>query len=403
MTSRERVVAALRHQEPDRIPLDVGGTESSGLTAVACNRLRAHLGLPQGKTQIFDVYQQVAKVEDDVRQALGIDTVPLIIEPRAWKPFTLSDGSPCEIPERWCPEPEDGALVVRDDAGHIVARMPEGGLYFEPAYAPLAHVDDPCQLDEHQAAIESFDWPSYADETLDDIAARAKHLLETTDYAIVGNLLVHLLAAGQLLRGYETFMMDLLVNKPLAHALLERLTDAYIGRADRYLDAVGDAIQVVLVNDDLGTQAGPMLSLDCYREMIFPYQKRLFGFIKRKRPGLFLLFHSCGSVCRFIPSLIELGVDALNPVQVSAAEMDTANLKREFGRDITFWGGGCDTQHVLPKGSPAEVEAEVTRRIDDMSPGGGFVFTQVHNIQPDVPPENMIAMIEAFRKRRAYT
>jgi len=397
MTSRERVVAALRHQEPDRIPLDIGGTESSGFTAIAYNRLRAHLGLPQGRTQIFDVYQQVVKIEDDVREALGIDTVPLIIEPRRWKPFTLPDESPCEIPELWCPEPQGGGLGVRDEAGHIIARMPEGGLYFEPVYAPLADVADPSQLDDHAATIEAFDWPSYADESLDDIAARAKHLFETTDYAIVGNLLVHLLAAGQLLRGYEQFMMDLLVNQPLAHTLLERLTDAYIRRADRYLDAVGDCLQVVLVNDDLGTQAGPMLSPDCYREMIFPYQKRLFGHIKGRRPDLFLLFHSCGSVYRFIPSLIEAGVDALNPVQVSAAEMDTATLKREFGRDLTFWGGGCDTQHVLNSGDPQAIAAEVTRRVADLSPGGGFVFTQVHNIQPDVAPANVVGMVDALR------
>jgi uroporphyrinogen decarboxylase len=136
--------------------------------------------------------------------------------------------------------------------------------------------------------------------------------------------------------------------------------------------------------------------------MIFPHQRRLFGFIKEKRPDLFILFHSCGSVARFIPSLIELGVDALNPVQVSAAEMDTRALKREFGRDLTFWGGGCDTQRILNRGGPREIEDEVKRRVDDLRAGGGFVFTQVHNIQPDVPPENVVAMIEAFRKCRHY-
>jgi len=176
--------------------------------------------------------------------------------------------------------------------------------------------------------------------------------------------------------------------------------DAYVRRCDAYLDRVGDFVQVVLVNDDLGTQHGPMMSLECYREMVWPYQRRLFGFIKRKRLGLFLLFHSCGSVARFVPSLIEAGVDALNPVQVSAAEMEPARLKREYGRHIAFWGGGCDTQRVLPRGAPREVAAEVRRRVGELRAGGGFVFTQVHNIQPDVPPANILAMVEAFHECR---
>ena len=402
MIPRERVVKALKHEEPDRVPLDIGGTESSGITGIAYNRLREHLGLGLGKTQVFDTYQQVVKIEDDVREVLKPDTVPLLIEPVEWKPFTLPDGSPCEIPEKWDPEQdENGDLVVRNGRGVVIARMPDQGFYFEPANPPLADVGEIAQLDEFADDIESFDWPSFADESLESIAARAKRLFEETDLAIVANLQMHLLAAGQILRGYENFMMDLLVNKGLAHALLERLTDAYIRRAERYLAPTRDYVQVVLVNDDLGTQRGPMLSLDCYREMIRPYQARLFRCI-RKASGAFILFHSCGSVSRFIPSLIELGVDALNPVQVSAHGMDTAQLKKEFGKDITFWGGGCDTQRVLARGSTQEVKDEVKRRIGDLAPGGGFVFTQVHNVQPDVPPENIVAMVDALRKCGDY-
>jgi len=398
MTSRERVLAALHHHTPDRVPLDIGGTESSGITAMAANRLRRHLGLPPGRTQIFDVYQQIAKVEDDLRGLLGVDTVPLLIEPRAWKPFALPDGSPCEIPEKWCPEPDQrGDLVVRDDAGTVIARMPRDGFYFEPCAPSLAGVRSVAELDDHAEAIQSFDWPGFADESLDDIAARARRLFEETDLAVVANLQLHLLAAGQLLRGYETFMMDLMLDKPLAHALLERLTQAYLARAEAYLDRVAGCVQVVLCNDDLGTQAGPMLSPACYREMIWPYQRRLFQFIKEKS-GAFLLLHSCGSVRAFIPALIEAGIDALNPVQVSAAGMDTGELKAEFGERLTFWGGGCDTQRVLVRGTTAEVRDEVRRRVHDLSPGGGFVFTQVHNIQPDVPPENVVAMVEALRE-----
>jgi len=400
MTPRQRIVATLRGETPDRIPLDIGGTESSGLTAIASNRLRAHLAMPPGRTQVFDTLQQVVKIAPDLRQRLQIDTVPLLIEPRAWRPFTLPDGSACEIPAKWAPQPDsNGGLIVRDSAGHITARMPAGGYYFEPAYFPLARVTEPTELDDYAPAIESFDWPAYADESLDDIAARARRLFDQTDYAIVANLQCHLLAAGQFLRGYEQFMVDLLADKKLAHALLQRLTDAYKRRAEAYLARVGRYTQVLLFNDDLGTQNGPMMSPECYREMIWPYQKELFGFVKARTDAA-ILFHSCGAVSQFIPLLIDAGVDALNPVQVSAAGMNTAELKHRFGDRITFWGGGCDTQHVLPKGTPRQIAHEVARRIADLAPGGRFVFTQVHNIQPDVPPENVMAMLDAFAQCR---
>lgn len=402
MTPRERVIKALNHEQPDRIPLDLGGTESSGMTGIAYNRLRSYLGLGRGKTRIFDVYQQVAEIENDVRDLLQVDTIPLLIEPAGWKPFELPDGSPCRIPEKWNPKREDnGDLVVIGARGGVIARMPSAGYYFESVSPPLSDVEHPSDLDSCAQDIESFDWPFFADESLDAIAERAGHLFRSTDFAVVANLQLHLLAAGQILRGYEAFMMDLVLNKRLAHAIFERLTDAYIRRCDRYLGRVGNCIQVVLLNDDLGAQNGPMLSLDCYKEMIWPYQKRLFGFIK-SRTDAFLLFHSCGSVYRFIPFLIESGVDALNPVQVSAAEMDTSRLKAEFGKDMTFWGGGCDTQQVLVTGSAAQIRDEVKRRIDDLAAGGGFVFTQVHNIQPDVPPENTMVMFDAFRQYCDY-
>ena len=396
MTSSERVVKTLKRETPDRIPLDLGGTESSGLTAIAYRKLRQHLGLSQRLPRVFDTTQQLALIDDELLDRFEIDVVPLHLEPASWKPGELSDGSPCEVPARWSPVREaNGDLVVRNDAGETVARMPADGFYFEPAFAPLASVSDASELDAHAEEIASFDWPFYADESLDDYAARARQLADS-GRAVCAVFGMHFLAAGQILRGYENAMVDLVVNKPLVHALMERLLEAYCERCDRLLAHVGDCVQAVELCDDLGTQQGPMLSLDAYREMIWPYQKRLVSHIKRRTDAAVLL-HSCGSVYRFIPHIIEAGFDALNPVQVSAAEMDTARLKREFGRDITFWGGGCDTQHVLPHGTPDEIDAEVSRRIRDLSPGGGFIYTQVHNIQPDVPAENIVAMLDAFR------
>ncbi|MBE9565260.1 MAG: hypothetical protein IMF16_00725, partial [Proteobacteria bacterium] len=215
------------------------------------------------------------------------------------------------------------------------------------------------------------------------------------------NFQSHLLAAGQILRGFEAFMMDLVLDPKLADALLSELVDTYCQRADQLFPALGDAVDVVLVNDDLGIQTGPMLSPDLYRKRIKPHQKRLFAHLKASS-GRPLLVHTCGSVRWAIPDLIEIGMDALNPVQVSAAGMESAGLKRDFGRDITFWGGGCDTQHVLSRGSVQEVEEEVKRRIADFAPGGGFIFCQVHNVQPEVPPENVVAMLEAANEYGSY-
>jgi uroporphyrinogen decarboxylase len=225
MTSRERIAQTLTHKEPDKIPLDIGGTESSGFTGIAYNNLKKYLGKDAGRTQIFDTYQQITKIEPHIREFLQIDTIPLLTEPLRWKPFRLPDGSTCEIPEKWTPIKDNKDLIVKDAESHTTARMPEGGFYFEPVYAPLAGANDPSEVANFSADIQSFDWPSYADETIDDIAARAKSLYDNTDYAIVANLQCHLLAAGQILRGYENFMIDLAINKPMAHAILEGLLE----------------------------------------------------------------------------------------------------------------------------------------------------------------------------------
>lgn len=396
MTSRQRITAALQHREPDRIPVDLGASESSGLHGMAYHRLKAHLGLSGGTAQIYDLSQMIVKVEPEVLQRVGADALPLLIEPRHWQPWTLMDGSPCAVPARANLRWREGVLELLDSRGEtVLARCPQGSYYLDTCHHPLAHASTAADLAAGQAHLAGFDWPGFCDEDYDDLRRKARHLHETTDYAIVGNLWVHVLAAGQILRGFENFMVDLLADKPLAHALMGRLVDAYAERVERYVAAVGEYCTVIQVNDDLGAQSGLQLSRETYREMIKPYHARLWGQIKRLS-GKPLLLHSCGSIYELLPDLIEIGVDAINPVQVGAAHMDSALLKREFGRDLTFWGGGCDTQRVLAGGAPEEVRAEVRRRCEDLAPGGGFVFCQVHNIQPDVPPANIMAMYEAL-------
>jgi len=399
MTSRERVLAAVRRKAPDRVPLDLGGTESSGLTGMAWRKLVAHLGLNPGKgPRIADPFQQVAIVEAELRGRFGIDTVALFIEPKKWAAGKLGDGSACRMPARWRERVTPGGVreAVGDD-GAVFGRMPAGGFYFDPAAAPLAGCQSAADFEKHRAAIEASDLPGYWDEPVEATAARSRQLHAKTDAAVVFNFCCHLLHGGTGLRGYEQFLCDLAAEPELAGALLDMLLDVYLKRVDRYAPALKGSVDVVLFNDDLGTQQGPLVSPEVYRRLIKPRQAKLFGCAK-KAFGAPVAFHSCGAVSEFIRDLAEAGADALNPVQVAAAGMDSARLKREFGRDICFWGGGCDTQRVLARGTPGEVREEVRRRVGDFAPGGGFVFAQVHNVQPDVPPENLVAMLEAARR-----
>ncbi len=399
MNSRERVLAAVARKTPDRVPVDLGGTESSGLTGMAWHRLAAHLGLPRNPgPKVLEPLQGAVEIDDGLRERFGIDTVPLFPEPAAWKPGTFGDGSACLMPALWTERvAADGARELLGADGSVAARMPAGGFYFDPVALPLADCQSAADVERKRAVIEAFDLPGFCDEGVEATAARGRKLHSGTDRAVVFNLCCHLLAAGTLLRGYEQFMVDLLTEEAMVEALLEILMDGYAKRIDRYAPALKGQVDVVLFNDDLGTQQGPIVSPDVYRRFIKPRQTRLFGYAK-KAFGAPVLFHSCGAVSEFIRDLAEAGVDALNPVQVAAEGMDSKRLKAEFGRDICFWGGGCDTQKVLARGSAGDVREEVRRRVADFAPGGGFVFTQVHNIQPDVPPENVVAMFEAVRE-----
>ncbi len=394
MTSRERIRAALGHEQPDRIPVDLGATESSGIMGIAYNRLRNYLGI-NGRTQIYDIGQMIAKVEEPVLDAVGADAMALLFEPRCWKRWTMQDGSPCEIPAGLEIVERDGGWAIPREDGTPAAFCPGGGYYFDPVNPPLADARSPEDIEAGIEHLASFDWPDYLDEDFNDLAAKARCLHEETDRFIVANLWVHVFAAGQILRGFSNFMIDLAADKALAHHLMGRLVDCYRPRVERYIEAVGDYVDIIQVNDDLGTQNGPQISPELYREMVKPYHRRLWEMIKRLS-GKPLLLHSCGSIYDVIPDLIEIGVDAINPVQVSAKNMDGALLKREFGADLTFWGGGCDTQSILGEGTPQQVRDEVRRRVDQFADGGGFVFCQVHNIQHNVPPENVMAMYEAL-------
>jgi uroporphyrinogen decarboxylase len=382
--------------------MDLGGTMDSTIMAVPYQALRSYLGLGAGRTRVADVYQHTALVEEDVRQALGVDVLFVSDEPTAWRPGFLPDGSPAEFPAKFVPQlQDDGSQVVFDEAGNVVLRMPRGGHYFDPVYSPLADATSVKDIERHMAAIESYDRPDHLDMRYEELAEKAKALREETDYLLVGFFGGHVFQASQSLRGWDTFLVDLMVNRKFAEALMDQLAEANMWRFARFAETIGQHVDVVQFEDDLGMQDRPLLRPELYRRVVKPYHEKLFRFAK-SHCDAYLLLHTDGAVAPFIPDFIEMGVDIVNPVQVSAAGMDSKVLKKEFGSDITFWGGGCDSQTVLPFGTPEEVADEVKRRIDDLAPGGGFVFSTIHNVQTGVPPENVVAMFDAAREAGLY-
>jgi len=314
----------------------------------------------------------------------------------------LPDGSPAEFPARFLPQVlDDGSQVVFDEAGNAVFKMPKNGFYFDPVYSPLAGTSAVNEIEKYADYIENYEMPFYLDKSYEELAKKAKEVRDSTDYLLVGFFGGHIFQAAQSLRGWQTFLMDLLANRKFAEALMDRLCEANMKRFEHYAETVGKYVDVVELEDDLGMQDRPLVRPSLYRRLVKPYHRKLLSFI-RSRCDAHIFLHTDGAVAPFIPDFIEMGVDILNPVQVSAGGMDTRKLKKEFGQDIAFWGGGCDTQSVLPFGTPEEVADEVKRRIDDLAPGGGFVFASVHNIQDGVPPENIVAMFNTAREYGVY-
>ena len=395
MTSRQRVRTALSHKEPDRVPVDFGATRSTGINALAYSALRKHLGMAGDPVRVYDLKQLLALPDADMLALFHSDCVQLHrmapsagLDIRAWKPEKLMDGDLYLVPENYHPvRLGDGSDTIVDAAGQVQLRRPAGGMYFDDVATPFADVGD-------EADLARMPYPSLSEAEAVYLRAESIRLSEASEAAVVAPLGISLFEKGIKDFGYEEWLVRIMTEESLVIAYLERLTDAYLSLIDRYLDAVGLRIDVLQTNDDLGMQTGMLLPPEIYRRVFKPFHKILFERIHKKAPHAFLLLHSCGSIRDIIPDLIEAGVDALNPVQINASGMEPAALKRDFGRDITFWGGAISTQTTLPFGSLSEVEAEVRRNMDLFAPGGGFVFAPVHNIQSGVSPEKIIRVYE---------
>lgn len=253
--------------------------------------------------------------------------------------------------------------------------------------------------------IEKFSWPNLEGSIMKGLRREIERLSEENNCAIalsIAGYMAGIFEIASWVRGYQDFYLDLARNSPIAHSLLDKATDLKIAYWDTVLNEVGDLVQIAIEGDDLGTQNRTIISPNMYRKLIKPRHREIFNFIKQKAPHIHLFFHSDGSIYDLIPDLVEIGVDISNPVQYTAAKMDTRRLKREFGKEICFWGGGIDTQKILPHGTLQEIKDEVRRRIADLAPGVGFVFATVHNIQADVPPANIMAMWEALQEYGDY-
>ncbi len=381
MTHRQRILATLAHREPDHVPMDLGAHGSTGIHRAAYARLRAHLGLPPKPERVWHVMQQLADPDEDLLAVADASARRLGRgDPRGWRLEVT------EEPDRRSWQDEFGITFV----------MPRGGLYFDPRGHPLAAA-------ESVADIERYPWPDPTDPArFAGIAERARELRDRTGCAVALNsICAGPLEMGQWLRGYDRFMMDLALEPGIAEAIVERVTALKIDYWNAVLPLVGALVDIVGESDDLGHQQGLLVSAQTYRRFLKPRHARVRAAI-RKHVDAPLYFHSCGAIREILPDMIESGVDIINPVQVSAAGMDSRGLKRDFGKDLVFWGGGCDTQRVLPAGSREEIRREVRSRIDDLAPGGGFVFAPVHNIQADIRPESILALWEAWREFGAY-
>jgi uroporphyrinogen decarboxylase len=355
-----------------------------------------------------------------VLDRFGVDAIELgrgfAQEPDTWQPWTLPDGSPCAMPSWAKLEREPGAWAMRSAQGTVIGRMPDGALYFEQSGFPFAESDD---LEAIPQALEECLWTAStaaappgpltagADgvRRLRDGAAR---LRASTDRAVVGLFGGNLLEIGQFLYRNDNFFMLLAGEPARAEAFLDRLVALHLAGLERFLGAVGEHIDIVLFGDDLGMQTGPQISPDMYRRFFKARHGAMWHRAKElapagrggdpRRPPVRVMLHCCGGVRELLPDLIDAGLDAINPVQITCAGMEATGLKRDFGKDLVLWGGGCDTREVLPHGTPARVRDHVRRQVEILSRDGGFVFQQVHNIQVNVPAANIEAMFDAVRR-----
>jgi hypothetical protein len=419
MNSRQRLEAALNHQQPDRVPLDLGATPTSGMQVSCVYKLRQALGLDKSGTpvKVTEPYQMLGEIAPDLQDALGIDAVGLGspytmfgFKNEGWKPWTTFDGTPVLVPKGFNTDPEPNGDILMYPAGDKSVppsgRMPKGGFYFDSITRQEPIDDDNLNVEDN---LEEFG--PVSDETLQYYATEADRLRRASDRAIVGNF--GGTAFGDIalvpgpwmkhpkgIRAVAEWYMSTAMRFDYVYEVFSRQCEIGIRNLAKIYDAVGDKVSVIFVSGtDFGTQGGPFISPNAYRKLFQPFHIKVNGWIHENTPWKTFI-HTCGSIVALLPDILAGGFDILNPVQCSAVGMDPRTLKDRFGPKATFWGGGVDTQKTLPFGTPDEIRKQVRERIDIFNRGGGFVFNTVHNVQAGTPPENLIAMYEEVKKAR---
>ncbi len=419
MTSRERVLKSLNHEEPDRVPLDLGASVLTGMHVSSIYKLRQTMKLdpPGAPVKVLDPYQMLGEVEMDLVDALGVDVVQAPAaatlfgyKREGWKPWKLFDGTPVLVPEGFNTEPETNGDVLMYPEGDRRAapsgRMPAGGFYFDVIVRqpPLDEAKlDPDDNTEEFTPISEADLAYFKNEV--------EGLYRETDKAVFAGFCfssfgdIALVPASWLknpkgIRDIEEWYISTVARRDYVYRVFEHQCEVALANLEKLLQALGNKVQVTLITGtDFGAQNSLFISKQSYRDLYKPFHKAINDWLHRNTSWKTFI-HSCGSVVELIPDFIEAGFDILNPVQTAAAGMDPKGLKERFGEQIVFWGGGVDTQRTLPFGTPEEVKAEVRDRVEIFGRGGGFIFSAVHNIQAGIPIENLMAMFEAFRECR---
>lgn len=384
MTSKERLLQTLDHREPDRIPLDLGSTQVTGIHAAAYRHLREVLGLPSVEPRLCDTIQQLASLDEDVVERLGVDVRGLFpLNSHNWRIIDRDVESAWEYTDEW---------------GITHHRLKPDGLYYSVVRSPLSQ--SAITLDD----IRAHPWPPTGDpQRIASLREQALAYRAQGKAVMIKGVLAGIFEMSQRVRGMENILMDLASDEIIACTFLDKMLELKLAFWEMALPRLSDVVDVISEADDYGTQTSQLISPRMFRQFFKPRLSTLFARIKQLAPNAKIFFHSCGNVRPLIPDFIEIGVDILNPVHIRATEMEPIALKHDFGKDLVFWGGGVDTQGVLPSGTPQQVKDDVRRNIEALAPDGGYVFNTVHNIQADVPPQNVLALFEAFHEFGCYS
>lgn len=409
MDSRQRVKTVLDHKISDKIPIDLGSNNCSGISMIAYNRLRKALGL-NGFAKMYDINMQLAYPEKEILDLFEIDIIDagqaFLKSKNDWVEWEIDNHNKCLIPKYLNLQiDKNGTVFLKDNENCILGIKHKSSLYVNQSYwvwknlANIPNVLEEKELNKYSWAIPipPFNLDFFNDKHLSIIIDTIKNLFTETNYSIALTVWCGLIEAGSFLRGFENFLCDVYIDQKRVYQLLEKLTDNYLKLLEKIINSVGNYIDILCFGDDIAYEDSMFFSPEILKKIFIPFYKKMWNYV-HDNSSCKVFFHSCGAIYDSIELLIDAGVDILNPIQTSAKGMDAIKLKKEFGKDLVFWGGGVDTRKILPFGTKNEIKEDVKKRIEIFNKGGGFVFNPIHNIQADVPPENIISCFEAVNE-----